>query len=246
MCFSGNPGTGKTTVALRMAEVLHRLGYIRRNHLVSVTRDDLVGQYIGHTAPKTRDVLKRAMGGVLFIDEAYYLYRPENERDYGQEAIEILLQTMENQRSDLVVILAGYASRMEVFFESNPGFRSRIAHHITFPDYAETELLEIAERMLGTMDYRFDAASRHAFADYLARRIRQPNFANARSVRNALDRARLRQANRLFASALHGGAPIDAAALTLIDTADVRASRVFDEPPLPSPSTSRALTAPPG
>jgi probable Rubsico expression protein CbbX len=243
MCFSGNPGTGKTTVALRMAEVLHRLGYIRRNHLVSVTRDDLVGQYIGHTAPKTRDVLKRAMGGVLFIDEAYYLYRPENERDYGQEAIEILLQTMENQRGDLVVILAGYASRMEVFFESNPGFRSRIAHHITFPDYAETELLDIAERMLNTMHYRFDAASRHAFADYLARRIRQPNFANARSVRNALDRARLRQANRLFAGALNGGAPIDAAALTLIDAADVRASRVFDEAP-PSDLTLRADTAP--
>ncbi|MGF6605447.1 putative Rubsico expression protein CbbX [Paraburkholderia sp. WSM4175] len=231
-----------------MAEVLHRLGYIRRNHLVSVTRDDLVGQYIGHTAPKTRDVLKRAMGGVLFIDEAYYLYRPENERDYGQEAIEILLQTMENQRSDLVVILAGYASRMEVFFESNPGFRSRIAHHITFPDYEETQLLEIAERMLGAMHYRFDAASRRAFADYLARRIRQPNFANARSVRNALDRARLRQANRLFASALQGGEPIDAATLTLIDAADVRASRVFDAPPQSSqsPSTARAVTAPPG
>jgi probable Rubsico expression protein CbbX len=229
MCFSGNPGTGKTTVALRMAEVLHRLGYIRRNHLVSVTRDDLVGQYIGHTAPKTRDVLKRAMGGVLFIDEAYYLYRPENERDYGQEAIEILLQTMENQRDDLVVILAGYASRMEVFFESNPGFRSRIAHHITFPDYGDAELLDIAERMLATMHYRFDTDSRRAFADYLALRTRQPNFANARSVRNALDRSRLRQANRLFARAIDGGAPIDAAALTLIAAGDIRASRVFAE-----------------
>ncbi|CAH2892730.1 MAG: Red-type Rubisco activase CbbX, removes Rubisco byproduct XuBP [uncultured Paraburkholderia sp.] len=214
MCFSGNPGTGKTTVALRMAEVLHRLGYIRRNHLVSVTRD----------------VLKRAMGGVLFIDEAYYLYRPENERDYGQEAIEILLQTMENQRDDLVVILAGYASRMEVFFESNPGFRSRIAHHITFPDYGDAQLLEIAERMLATMHYRFDADSRRAFADYLALRTRQPNFANARSVRNALDRSRLRQANRLFAKAMEGGAPIDAAALTLIAAGDIRASRVFAEP----------------
>ncbi|MFM0043324.1 CbbX protein [Paraburkholderia sediminicola] len=252
MCFSGNPGTGKTTVALRMAEVLHRLGYIRRNHLVSVTRDDLVGQYIGHTAPKTRDVLKRAMGGVLFIDEAYYLYRPENERDYGQEAIEILLQTMENQRDDLVVILAGYAARMEVFFESNPGFRSRIAHHITFPDYDDAELLDIAERMLATMHYRFDADSRRAFADYLARRIRQPNFANARSVRNALDRSRLRQANRLFATAMQGGAPIDAAALTLIAAADVRASRVFAAPlaaseaaPAASHAT-RALLAPPG
>jgi probable Rubsico expression protein CbbX len=235
MCFSGNPGTGKTTVALRMAEVLHRLGYIRRNHLVSVTRDDLVGQYIGHTAPKTRDVLKRAMGGVLFIDEAYYLYRPENERDYGQEAIEILLQTMENQRGDLVVILAGYESRMDTFFKSNPGFRSRIAHHITFPDYDADELLLIAERMLDSMHYRLDPASRDAFEDYLARRIAQPNFANARSVRNALDRARLRQANRLFADALHGGAPTGSAALTLIAASDILACRIFadssDTPP---------------
>ncbi|MGF6779930.1 CbbX protein [Paraburkholderia sp. GAS334] len=238
MCFSGNPGTGKTTVALRMAEVLHRLGYIRRNHLVSVTRDDLVGQYIGHTAPKTRDVLKRAMGGVLFIDEAYYLYRPENERDYGQEAIEILLQTMENQRGDLVVILAGYESRMETFFQSNPGFRSRIAHHITFPDYDAAELLDIAERMLATMHYRLDGASRLAFSEYLDRRIHQPNFANARSVRNALDRSRLRQANRLFADALKGGAPADAVVLTLLTAADIRASRVFngavDTPPEPT------------
>ncbi len=244
MCFSGNPGTGKTTVALRMAEVLHRLGYIRRNHLVSVTRDDLVGQYIGHTAPKTRDVLKRAIGGVLFIDEAYYLYRPENERDYGQEAIEILLQTMENQRGDLVVILAGYASRMEVFFESNPGFRSRIAHHVTFPDCDVAELTRDCRTACSRrMHYRFDTDARRAFEEYLARRIRQPNFANARSVRNALDRARLRQANRLFAAALQGGAPIDAAALTLIEAADVRASRVFDEPP-PTPILCH-LTAPP-
>jgi probable Rubsico expression protein CbbX len=252
MCFSGNPGTGKTTVALRMAEVLYRLGYIRRNHLVSVTRDDLVGQYIGHTAPKTREVLKRAMGGVLFIDEAYYLYRPENERDYGQEAIEILLQTMENQRDDLVVILAGYAARMEVFFESNPGFRSRIAHHITFPDYDDAELLDIAERMLATMHYRFDADARRAFADYLALRTRQPNFANARSVRNALDRSRLRQANRLFATAMRDGAAIDAAALTLIAAVDIRGSRVFAETPAASdgvPASSpatRAVLAPPG
>ncbi|MEJ8796795.1 CbbX protein [Trinickia caryophylli] len=229
MCFSGNPGTGKTTVALRMAEVLHRLGYIRRNHLVSVTRDDLVGQYIGHTAPKTRDVLKRAMGGVLFIDEAYYLYRPENERDYGQEAIEILLQTMENQRDDLVVILAGYASRMETFFQSNPGFRSRIAHHIEFPDYEEPELVVIAERMLGAMHYEFDDGAREAFAEYVARRTRQPNFANARSVRNALDRARLRQARRIFAAALASGAPVSTDALKRIGAEDIRASRVFGD-----------------
>lgn len=227
MCFSGNPGTGKTTVALRMAQVLHRLGYIRRNHLVSVTRDDLVGQYIGHTAPKTREVLKRAMGGVLFIDEAYYLYRPENERDYGQEAIEILLQTMENQRDDLVVILAGYEARMETFFHSNPGFRSRIAHHLVFPDYAPGELLQIAEHMLADMHYRFDDDARRAFDDYLARRIRQPNFANARSVRNALDRARLRQANRLFAAAERGACHADASALMQLDANDIRASRVF-------------------
>ncbi|SAL03953.1 CbbX protein [Caballeronia ptereochthonis] len=232
MCFSGNPGTGKTTVALRMAQVLHRLGYIRRNHLVSVTRDDLVGQYIGHTAPKTREVLKRAMGGVLFIDEAYYLYRPENERDYGQEAIEILLQTMENQRDDLVVILAGYESRMETFFRSNPGFRSRIAHHLVFPDYAPDELLQIAEHMLADMHYRFDEDARRAFEEYLARRIRQPNFANARSVRNALDRARLRQANRLFAAAEKGSGAADADALMQIDASDIRASRVFTDSPL--------------
>ena len=136
MCFTGNPGTGKTTVALRMAEILHKLEYVREGHLVSVTRDDLVGQYIGHTAPKTKEVIKKAMGGVLFIDEAYYLYKPENERDYGAESIEILLQVMENNRDDLVVILAGYKDKMDKFFQSNPGMRSRIAHHIDFPDYS--------------------------------------------------------------------------------------------------------------
>ncbi len=223
MSFTGNPGTGKTTVALRMAEILHRLGYVRKGHLVAVTRDDLVGQYIGHTAPKTRDVLKRAMGGVLFIDEAYYLYRPENERDYGQEAIEILLQVMENQRDDLVVILAGYKDRMDTFFQSNPGFKSRIAHHIDFPDYDERELLEIAQRMLAQMGYRLDAEAGIALADYIARRRAQPHFANARSIRNALDRARLRQANRLFAQ----DAPVTREALSTIAAADIRASRVF-------------------
>jgi probable Rubsico expression protein CbbX len=198
MSFTGNPGTGKTTVALRMANILHRLGYIRSGHLVSVTRDDLVGQYIGHTAPKTKEVLKKAMGGVLFIDEAYYLYRPENERDYGQEAIEILLQVMENKRDDLVVIMAGYADRMDRFFSSNPGFRSRIAHHIDFPDYSADELVQIAGKMLEEQGYRFDEAAGRAFVRYIAARMKQPHFANARSVRNALDRARLRQAVRLF------------------------------------------------
>jgi len=224
MSFTGNPGTGKTTVALRMASLLHRLGYVRKGHLVSVTRDDLVGQYIGHTAPKTKEILKRAMGGVLFIDEAYYLYRPENERDYGQEAIEILLQVMENQRDDLVVILAGYAQRMDRFFESNPGFRSRIAHHIDFPDYTDQELLGIAERMLDQQNYRLDEVATAAMADYIVRRRAQPHFANARSIRNALDRARLRQANRLFETAQ---GPLDAAALSTISAEDITASRVF-------------------
>ncbi len=227
MCFTGNPGTGKTTVALRMASILHRLGYVRKGHLVSVTRDDLVGQYIGHTAPKTREVLKRAMGGVLFIDEAYYLYRPENERDYGQESIEILLQVMENQRDDLVVILAGYKNRMDTFFQSNPGMSSRIAHHIDFPDYGEDELLAIAQQMLVQMHYHVDAEGERALRDYIARRIQQPHFANARSMRNALDRVRLRQANRLFSQAQGSGSALTAEALSQISAADIRASRVF-------------------
>jgi len=224
MSFTGNPGTGKTTVAVRMAEILHRLGYIRKGHLVAVTRDDLVGQYIGHTAPRTREVLKRAMGGVLFIDEAYYLYRPENERDYGQEAIEILLQAMENQRDDLVVIFAGYQDRMDTFFRSNPGMSSRVAHHIDFPDYTPAQLHSIAGLMLERMHYRLDSEADAALLEYIERRIRQPHFANARSVRNALDRARLRQASRLFA---RRGGVLSKEDLVTIAAADIRASRVF-------------------
>ena len=224
MSFTGNPGTGKTTVALRMAQILHRLGYVRKAHVTAVTRDDLVGQYIGHTAPKTKEVLKKAMGGVLFIDEAYYLYRPENERDYGQEAIEILLQVMENQRADLVVILAGYRERMEVFFRSNPGLSSRIAHHLDFPDYGADELEAIAQRMLVSMQYRLSDGGLEALRDYIPLRMRQPHFANARSIRNALDRARLRQANRLFAQA---GREITREELMTIEGEDLRASRVF-------------------
>ena len=224
MSFTGNPGTGKTTVALRMAGILHRLGFVRRGHVISVTRDDLVGQYIGHTAPKTKEVLKKAMGGVLFIDEAYYLYRPENERDYGQESIEILLQIMESQREDLVVILAGYADRMEKFFQSNPGFRSRIAHHIDFPDYSEGELLTIAEMMLEGQNYRFSPEARAAFEKYIAVRRTQPLFSNARSIRNALDRVRLRQANRLV-SRLDRVLTSDE--VMSIEASDVLASRVF-------------------
>jgi probable Rubsico expression protein CbbX len=227
MCFTGNPGTGKTTVALRMAEILHRLGYVRKGHVVSVTRDDLVGQYIGHTAPKTKEILKKAMGGVLFIDEAYYLYRPENERDYGQEAIEILLQVMENHRDDLVVILAGYKDRMDTFFQSNPGMSSRIAHHIDFPDYSENELTQIAGKMVGGMNYQLDADAEKAMQEYIHLRKQQPHFANARSIRNALDRARLRQANRIFKLAMEGTATVTAQELSTISADDLRASRVF-------------------
>ncbi|HEY3327022.1 MAG TPA: CbbX protein [Novimethylophilus sp.] len=228
MCFTGNPGTGKTTVAMRMAEILHRLGYVRQGHVVAVTRDDLVGQYIGHTAPKTREVLKKAMGGVLFIDEAYYLYKPENERDYGAESIEILLQVMENQRDDLVVILAGYKDRMDKFFQSNPGMSSRIAHHIDFPDYSAEELLQIAKLMMAKLNYRFSPDGEKAFADYIEKRMQMPNFANARSIRNALDRARLRQANRLFAS--HGKA-LTRKDLVTLEPEDILASRVFAQQP---------------
>jgi probable Rubsico expression protein CbbX len=204
MSFTGNPGTGKTTVAMRMADILHRLGYIERNHFVAVTRDDLVGQYVGHTAPKTKEVLKRAYGGVLFIDEAYYLYRPENERDYGVEAIEILLQVMENERERLVVIFAGYKDRMDDFFRLNPGMSSRVAHHINFPDYSVEELLAIAQLMLRNEAYEFTADAEEAFRAYLERRVRQPLFAHARSVRNGIERARLRHANRIYEAALDG------------------------------------------
>ena len=226
MSFTGNPGTGKTTVAQRMAEILHRLGYVRKGHLVAVTRDDLVGQYIGHTAPKTREVLKRALGGVLFIDEAYYLYRPENERDYGQEAIEMLLQEMENHRDDLVVILAGYKDRMEQFFRSNPGLSSRIAHHIDFPNYTSAELLAIGHLMLKQMQYTLSREAEAVLREYIELRQTQPNFSNARSIRNALDRARLRQATRLLAQR---DKPLAAHDLMTIEAEDIRASRVFAE-----------------
>ena len=227
MSFTGRPGTGKTTVAMRMAQILHRLGYIRRDHVVVATRDDLVGQYIGHTAPKTKEVLKKAMGGVLLIDEAYYLYRSENERDYGQETIEILLQVMENQREDLVVILAGYKERMDDFFRSNPGMRSRVAHHLDFPDFTLDELMQIAEIMLDQQQYTFDEPAREAFRAYVERRMALPDFANARSIRNAIDRIKLRQANRLYS----GGGTVTKEELTRIDAADILKSRVFLEPP---------------
>ncbi len=226
MSFTGNPGTGKTTVALRMAEILHRLEYVRTGQLITVTRDDLVGQYIGHTAPKTKEVIKKAMGGVLFIDEAYYLYKPENERDYGAESIEILLTTMENNRDDLVVILAGYKDKMDTFFHSNPGMRSRVAHHIDFPDYSPDELLAIAQLMMAESNYRLTEDAKKAVLEYTRLRMSMDHFANARSVRNALDRARLRQANRLFADA---GKPVTKLDLMTIHAEDILASRVFQE-----------------
>ena len=227
MSFTGNPGTGKTTVAMRMADILYRLGYIERNQVVAVTRDDLVGQYVGHTAPKTKEVLKRAYGGVLFIDEAYYLYRPENERDYGVEAIEILLQVMENERERLVVILAGYKDRMDDFFRLNPGMSSRVAHHIDFPDYTIDELVAIAQLMLDAESYEFSDDAENAFRAYLERRVRQPRFAHARSVRNAIERARLRHANRVYEELKDGHAP-RRDDLVRIEAQDILKSSVFE------------------
>ena len=225
MSFTGRPGTGKTTVAARMSKILHGLDYVRKGHVVTATRDDLVGQYIGHTAPKTREMLKKAMGGVLFIDEAYYLYRPENERDYGAEAIEILLQVMESNRDDLVVIFEGYKERMDIFYQSNPGLSSRVANHIDFPDYSAGELLAIAQLVLAAENYRFSEEATAAFADYIHRRMQLPFFANARSIRNAIDRARMRQANRLFSRL---GSPLTKLDLMTIEAEDIKASRVFD------------------
>ena len=226
MSFTGSPGTGKTTVAMKMADILHRLNYIRKGHLLTVTRDDLVGQYIGHTAPKTKEVLKQAIGGVLFIDEAYYLYKPDNERDYGAEAIEILLQVMENQRDDLVVIFAGYKDKMDKFYESNPGLSSRVTNHVDFPDYTAEELLEIAKLMLEEQQYKFADDADQIVLDYANRRMKQPHFANARSIRNAIDRARMRQANRIFSS---GDKILTKADLTTIQSEDILKSRLFSQ-----------------
>lgn len=226
MSFTGSPGTGKTTVGLKMADILYQLGYIQKGHLLTVTRDDLVGQYIGHTAPKTKEVLKKAMGGVLFIDEAYYLYKPDNERDYGSEAIEILLQVMENQRDDLVVVLAGYKEPMDKFFESNPGLSSRIANHIDFPDYSTEELLKIAKLMLEEQQYQLTPDAEVALERYIQKRKEKPLFANARSVKNALDRARMRQANRIFDSR---GQVLTKKELVNLEAEDILQSTVFND-----------------
>jgi len=224
MCFAGPPGTGKTTVATKMAQILHTLGYLPADRLVTVSREDLVGQYVGHTAPKTKDVLKRAMGGVLFIDEAYALHRPENERDYGQESIEILLQVMEEQRDRLVVILAGYGDRMDAFFARNPGLRSRIAHHVDFPEFDVDELVEIGRRMMAEQGLQLSPDAEAVFREYVERRRAQPHFANARSIRNGIERTRLRHASRL----VEGGGSVDRAALSSIVPADLLTSSIFD------------------
>ena len=226
MSFTGSPGTGKTAVATRMADILFKLGYIKKGHLITVTRDDLVGQYIGHTAPKTKEVLKRAMGGVLFIDEAYYLYKPDNERDYGAEAIEILLQVMENQREDLVVIFAGYKDRMDSFYESNPGLSSRVANHIDFPDYTSEELLQIARLLLEEQQYRMTPTAEVALLDYIEKRRQLPLFANARTMTNAIDAARMRHANRMFNS---GDKILTKSDLVTIEEMDIRQSSLFLE-----------------
>lgn len=228
MSFTGNPGTGKTTVAKRMGQILWRLGYVRKGHVVTASRDDLVGQYVGHTAPKTREVIKRAMGGVLFIDEAYNIYRLDNERDYGQETVEMLLEVMENDRQDLVVIMAGYKDKMERFFSDVPGISSRIAHHVDFPDYSAGELLDIGKMMLKDQRYRLSPEAEETFQDYLDLRLNRPHFANGRSVRNALDRARMRQAIRLF-DAAEAGQKLTKGDLVTIEAEDIRASRVFDD-----------------
>ena len=244
MSFTGSPGTGKTEVANRMADILFKLGYIRKGHLITVTRDDLVGQYIGHTAPKTKEVLKRAMGGVLFIDEAYYLYKPDNERDYGSEAIEILLQVMENQRDDLVVILAGYKERMDVFYESNPGLASRIANHVHFPDYSPEELIQIGKLMLEEQQYKLTPTAETALLQYITLRVQQPLFANARSMKNALDRARMRQANRIFET--DNNVILTKADLVTLDEQDFRQSRIFDLATPAAPANPYAAYGTPG
>jgi probable Rubsico expression protein CbbX len=227
MCFTGAPGTGKTTVGLLMADLLHQLGYLEQGQLVHVMRDDLVGEYVGQTAPKTRRVLDRAMGGVLFIDEASALYQPDNSRDFGLESIEILLQVMENQRDKFIVVLAGYKDRMDTFFESNPGMRSRVAHHLDFADYSVDELVAIGRLMLERASYYLSDDAVLAFRRYLTVRMQQPQFANARSVRNELERARLRHAHRLAADGLRRWGRDD---LMRLEADDIFASDAFPVP----------------
>mmetsp|Transcript_25104 Transcript_25104/g.50990 ORF Transcript_25104/g.50990 Transcript_25104/m.50990 type:complete len:401 (-) Transcript_25104:207-1409(-) len=198
MGFTGAPGTGKTTVALRMGQILQRMGYCRSGHVVVATRDDLVGQYVGHTAPKTKEMVKKAMGGILLVDEAYYLYNAANDRDYGQESIEILLNVMESNKEDLIVVLAGYKDKMDKFYSFIPGMASRIGNHIEFPDYEDQELVEIGKVMCRELEYKLGPGAEPALEEYLSKRKRLPFFANARTVRNAIDLARMGSAIRIF------------------------------------------------
>ena len=218
MCFTGAPGTGKTTVALRMADMLHRLGYLEQGQLVHAMRNDLVGEYVGQTAPRTKKVLEKAMGGVLFIDEAYHLFNGADAKDFGQEAVGILLQVMENDRDKLVVILAGYKDRMDEFFGCNPGMRSRIAHHLDFADYDLGELMSIGRVMLEQSSYYLSSDAEATLSAHLKRQMQEPQFANARSVRNELDRARMRHAHRLAADPHRGWGRDD---LMRIEPADI-------------------------
>jgi probable Rubsico expression protein CbbX len=227
MCFTGAPGTGKTTVGLLMSDLLHQLGYLEQGQLIHAMRDDLVGEYVGQTAPKTRRVLDRAMGGVLFIDEASALYQPDNSKDFGQEAIEILLQVMENERDKFIVILAGYKDRMDTFFDSNPGLRSRVAHHLDFADYDLDELVAIGRLMLERASYYLSEEAEGAFREYLSIRMQQPLFANARSVRNELERARLRHAHRLATDQDHHWNRDD---LMRLEPEDILTGRAFTAP----------------
>ncbi|ABI63038.1 CBBX protein [Granulibacter bethesdensis] len=235
MAFTGNPGTGKTTVAARMAGVLYRLGFTSRDRLVSVTPDDLLSDTIGQTAQRTKDAIARASGGVLLIDQAHFLLRGDN--GFGQEALEILLQVMERPEADVVFILTGYTREMQHLYSSMAGIRSRIAHHIEFPDYNEEELLDIAEAMLMRQNYRFSDSGREAMIRFIAQRRTEPFFGNGRTIRNALDIARLRQANRLVAI----GGQVTPAQLQTLEAPDVLGERLFAHPaPSLSGSDNRA------
>ena len=231
MGFTGAPGTGKTTVALRMGQILQRMGYCRTGHVVVATRDDLVGQYVGHTAPKTKEMVKKAMGGILLVDEAYYLYNAANDRDYGQESIEILLNVMENNKEDIIVVLAGYKDKMDAFYGFIPGMNSRIGNHIEFPDYGADELVNIGEVMIRELEYNFAPGAVEGLKAYMEKRMTLPFFANARTVRNAIDLARMSAAIRLYNEKMSEGSDgmVTEEELTTITAADFPDPDTLDE-----------------